>query len=354
MKTKPIVFTGGGSGGHVFPALAIIDYLADYQDRIVWFGSFKGIEREIISKRGLKYKAIPTGKFRRYFSLRNFTDIFLVFFGFLTSFFSFLFNRPALIFSKGGFVAVPVALAGALLRIPVYTHESDLNGGLATKIISYFADKIFISYEESKKYFKSQFQNKLIVSGNPIRKIFYQPRESQEQIKKRLNLEIDKPLLLILGGSLGAKEINDLIERNVDELCSLFFVVHQSGASYQPFSKEGYLCKPFFSDDYIDWLSLADVVVARAGAGTLWEISIMNKPALLIPYKQGRGDQVLNARFFDERNLAVNFSSSTEGFISIINRLKDDDLLKKNIEESFIHYYNGAEIISNTIREEIE
>ena len=152
-----IAFTGGGTGGHVFPGIAVINALENSgigKDAFVWIGSGKGIEKEIVSRFGYRYRSIPSGKWRRYFSIANFFDLFKIFAGFVKVFFLFLFHRPVLLFSKGGYVSVPPVWAAHLLRIPVLTHESDLTPGLATRLNARFSDKIFVPYDETKNALK--------------------------------------------------------------------------------------------------------------------------------------------------------------------------------------------------------
>ena len=203
-----IAFTGGGTGGHVFPGIAVINALENSgigKDAFVWIGSGKGIEKEIVSRFGYRYRSIPSGKWRRYFSIANFFDLFKIFAGFVKVFFLFLFHRPVLLFSKGGYVSVPPVWAAHLLRIPVLTHESDLTPGLATRLNARFSDKIFVPYEETKNALK-KYGAKVVVSGNPVRPEIF--RGDAAKGRKISGAPDGVPLILVSGGSQGAAVIN--------------------------------------------------------------------------------------------------------------------------------------------------
>lgn len=314
-----IAFAGGGTGGHIYPGLAIADELKTIASEknvdieLFWFGNSSGMDRNIVEKSGSvnKFIGIPSGKLRRYFSLKNFFDIFKIFAGFVASFFKLLFIRPIVLFSKGGFVSVPPCIAAKLLGIPVFTHECDFTPGLATRINSKFASKILLSYEETKKFFSAEKQNKTIVTGNPIRPVFYSAnaKAGLEFLFEGKDFDSSKPILLVLGGSLGAHQINQLIVENLDWLTSKFNVVHQCGAKdkdFVPASKKGYYPYPFIYSQMPDVIAASDIVLSRAGANSIWECSVLGKPLVLIPLcgSGTRGDQVDNAAFFEKQNAA--------------------------------------------------
>lgn len=314
-----IAFAGGGTGGHIYPGLAIADELKTIASEknvdieLFWFGNSSGMDRNIVEKSGSvnKFIGIPSGKLRRYFSLKNFFDIFKIFAGFLASFFKLLFIRPVVLFSKGGFVSVPPCIAAKLLGIPVFTHECDFTPGLATRINSKFASKILLSYEETKKFFSAEKQNKTIVTGNPIRPVFYSAnaKAGLEFLFEGKDFDSSKPILLVLGGSLGAHQINQLIVENLDWLTSKFNVVHQCGAKdkdFVPAAKKGYYPYPFIYSQMPDVIAASDIVLSRAGANSIWECSVLGKPLVLIPLcgSGTRGDQVDNAAFFEKQNAA--------------------------------------------------
>mgnify|MGYP006293825583 CR=1 FL=1 len=304
---KTIVFTGGGTGGHVFPGLAIIDQLKNHwEGNIVWIGSSGGMERQLVRDAGVRFIGIPSGKLRRYISMENIIDVARIIAGFISAFFILARIKPAAVFSKGGYVTVPVVAAAALLHLYTVTHESDLDPGLATKINSFFVNRVLVSFEQTRKHFSLRKQEKIFVTGNPIRpKIF---RANPLSAYELLGLKENLPIILFIGGSQGAIQINTLLEPIVDRLRRDCFIVHQTGNhGYHGMKKEHYITFPFIGEELFDLLSAADLVVSRAGANMLWEIGVMGKPSILIPLTGSatRGDQVKNARYFEENGAAV-------------------------------------------------
>lgn len=349
-----IAFTGGGTAGHIYPGLAVADELKNIAKEknldvsISWIGCSKGMDRKIVTnavrpdgaKSADMFYGIPSGKLRRYFSLQNFFDLFKIAGGFFASFFILLKLKPSLLFSKGGFVSVPPCIAAKILHIPVFTHECDFTPGLANRINAKSATKMLLSYEETKRFLSEQNKQKAIVTGNPVRPVFYEAsaEKGREFLKMQPTVMLSevesssirsgdlgtddsspgaasKPVLLVLGGSSGAKQINSLVAENLDFLCEHFTVVHQTGMlntdekqSEELKEKYGDSYKPF---DFIygempDVLSCADVVLSRAGANSIWECAVMFKPMVLIPLcgNGTRGDQVDNAKFFMEKGAA--------------------------------------------------
>lgn len=354
-----IYFTGGGTAGHVFPALAVCEqWLAQTQQEpkeILWIGSSKGIEKEIVNRFGLSFKSISCGKLRRYFSLQNFFDFFKVGIGFLQCFFFFLFHRPDFLFSKGGFVSVPPCLAAWLLRIPFITHESDLTPGLATKINGRFASKVLTAYETTISKLPKGVPAKAV--GNPVRKEIFEGDAAKGREKAQVPAQL--PVVLVLGGSLGAEAINLLIEKVAPLLEGKCFFVHQTGAkNYQPFFSASRITFPFFKEEFPDILASADLVVSRSGAGTLWENAAAGKPAILIPLGKGssRGDQVVNARFFESQRAAVVINQedcTPERLASQIEQLLSDKMLQQEMRKGLaqIFYKDSASLIVQEIQE---
>jgi len=300
-----IVVTGGGTGGHVYPVLAVLDELPSI--RVVWIGSGSQLERRILEGRQLRYYGIPTGKLRRYFSLQNIVDVFKIVAGFLASAAILLREKPKLVFSKGGYVSVPPVAAARLLGIPSLTHESDLRPGLATRINTRFADRVLVSFPTSDRYFDDRFRSKVIHTGNPIRKVLLSgdPQAGRALFGCPANL----PLLLVLGGSLGSASINRLVLQALDNLRMACFVVHQLGSEHfdGSMSQSNYYPAAYFYEDLPDILAAADLVLCRAGANTLWELAALGKPSVLVPLPRGssRGDQIENAGFFAETGAAA-------------------------------------------------
>jgi len=353
-----IIFTGGGTAGHIFPGLAVIEQLQKMQTdgskiEFGWIGANKANERSIVETRGVPFYHIPTGKLRRYFSLRNAIDFFKVIGGIIKSIWLLLKLKPDMIFSKGGFVAVPPCVAAKFLRIPVVIHESDFSPGLTTKITSKFAAKIFVSYRDTITMFSANLQSRCIYAGNSVREIFY--TASAEEGKRILNFKVDaenanKKILLVIGGSLGAKQINDLVQKNIVALCENFFVVHQLGAvnfsqhaeietALEQKAPKLYACYKAF--DFIGAempyiLAAADIVVSRAGANSLWEIISRNKPCVLIPLSTGssRGDQAENAAFFEKANCAAVLdgeNASAENFLKTVLEISNNETKRQEM-----------------------
>lgn len=324
---KCVVFTGGGTGGHIFPGLAVAEALSSSLEcRIVWIGSAKGVDRKIVesselylaSPSVLEFIGIPAGKLRRYFSFQNFIDVFKVAAGFIKSFFILLKLKPLFVFSKGGFVSVPPCAAAKFLKIPVITHECDFSPGLATRINSKFANHILVSYQETAELLPASLRSKVICTGNPVRLSFYSGRP--EKGRSFLNIKSDLPVLFVLGGSLGARQLNDLISDSIEYLVKHFVVVHQIGEANMdqgqkikdgllnssPEFAENYKPYPFIKKEMADVLSFSSIVVSRAGANTVWESAAAGKPMILVPLEKGssRGDQIENAEFFKKKGAA--------------------------------------------------
>lgn len=322
---KVIVFTGGGTAGHVVPGISVLRTLESrWAGSFAWIGSKKGIEKEIVTREGIPYFAIPSGKLRRYFSLLNCIDVARIGLGLVKAFLLLFALKPSAVFSKGGYVSVPVVCAARLLGIYTATHESDLDPGLATKINSRFAAVVFVSYEQTLEYFPEAIRNKVVVTGNPVR--ITMEHGDSDRAKQILGItgnfdrtsdinendigkrEDEKPVVLVLGGSLGASQINELVALSRRDLFPECFIIHQMGRkNYKPVSTAGYRTFDFIDDDLCHFFALADIVVSRAGANTLWEIGRTGKAALLIPLSgpATRGDQIRNARFFADNGAAL-------------------------------------------------
>lgn len=356
---KTIAFTGGGTGGHVYPALAVLEKFNDNEYEFFWVGSKKGIEARIIGNLGMTFYSIPSGKLRRYFSLQNIIDVFKVGFGFLSSLALFIRKRPDVLFSKGGFVTVPPVIAARLLKIPVITHESDYDPGLATKINSRFADKILVPYEDTVKNFSASLRDRVIVTGNPVRKDFFTP--DREKGLKTLGADGSKPVVLVLGGSLGAKKINDLIAESLSELVKEYYVVHQMGdKNYTPSDINNYHSVPFFHEDMAHIIAAADIVISRSGAGAVWEFVTVATPSVLIPLKSGsRGDQILNAEYFKKKGTSAVLDEDSvhkEELLSCLNDILGDSQKKEAMKNCCMVFksVNSADKISKLIEEEIK
>lgn len=358
MKSKKddvltVTFAGGGTGGHIYPGLAVADELRSLCEKngkkvkIYWIGNSKGMDKTIVEKnvdsKGQPsadiFYGIPSGKLRRYFSFQNFLDLFKIAAGLIKSFFILLKIKPDVLFSKGGFVSVPPCISAKFLKIPVYTHECDFTPGLATKLNSKSAKHILISYGETKKYLASGVQNKAIVTGNPVRPVFYHA-DSQKGLVFAGFEKKEKPVLVVVGGSLGAKQINDLIKENLEWLCERFSIIHQTGekniedAAVENVSSnvsENYKAYPFIYSEMPDVLSAADIILSRAGANSIWEAAALKKPMVLIPLcgSGTRGDQEDNASYFEKAGAAVVLSkenATSEKLKEALSKLLDDQI----------------------------
>ena len=328
-RNRTIIFTGGGTAGHVFPGLAVLEELKKtWEGEILWIGSKNGMERGIVEKAGVRYVGIPCGKFRRYFSVKNIFDLFRIAFGIVKSVKIMKKIKPAFLFSKGGFVSVPPVVAAGRSGIPVITHESDSDPGLATRINAKYADKICVSFVETLEYLKPEYKAKAVVTGNPIRKeIVYGDAEKGRAF---IGAPKKQKIIFVLGGSQGALQINRLIEQIIEELTRDYFVVHQVGkASYRESRHSFYKTIIFIGAELPDIYAAADLVVSRAGANTLAEISATEKPCVLIPLMKGagRGDQVKNARLYESRGAArvlIGEEATPENLLTVIRALFED------------------------------
>lgn len=295
-KQNPIAFTGGGSAGHVTPGLGPLRHLKAEGVPLLYFGSTLGIEREMIGQEGVPYIALPTGKLRRYFSWQNFIDPFKIALGIALAFLHMLRHRPRLLFSTGGFAGVPPIVAAWVLRIPIVIYENDRTPGLANKIAARFAGRICVANGESSLL--TTHASRTRFTGPPIRDGLFRGDRSRGLLFA--NLDGARPVLLVVGGSLGAKAINETIWATLDELTGRFDIVHICGPGQiqAKFSDHAhYRAFEFVRDEYADLLAAADFVVSRAGANALAELIALQKPHLVIPLTlaQSRGDQIENA-----------------------------------------------------------
>jgi len=307
--SQSIVFTGGGTGGHVFPGLAVLQELRkSWTGDLCWIGSSRGMERQIMADWAIPYYGIPAGKLRREFSFKNFVDVFRVIGGIVAAYSILRKLKPVALFSKGGYVSVPPVIAAKMLRIPVLTHESDADPGLATRINARFSDVIFVPYEETVGYFDAATARRVVVSGNPVRVDVFSG--SAAEGRRIAGAPAGRPILLVLGGSQGARRVNSMVSGALRELTRHYYVVHQTGPaneSSEPEEPGTYHPVPFIRGEYGHVLVAADLVVSRAGAGTLWELAVAGKPSILIPLAGSgtRGDQVRNAELFAARGAAM-------------------------------------------------
>ena len=327
-KEYRVLLVGGGSGGHITPNLAIATELKKIRPsiKIIYIGSKNKLDRELVSKIDLPFYPIFTGKLRRYFSWQNFIDPFFVLLGIFQSIFLILKFKPNIIFSKGGFVSLPVIFAGKLLGKKMILHESDSRMGLANRIASRFVETICISFPNLKKD-----SNKFVFTGNPIRKEIL--NGNIEDGYNFTGFKKDKPILLIWGGSLGAQQINDLVIENFEKLKKDFQIIHISGKG----KKTGIKDENYVDFEYINIKDLkniykiVDIVVGRAGANSLYELALIQKPNIIIPLKNA--DQVNNAKYFEESNSGI-VLRNTDDFYETINNLWKNEEKKDKMRSS--------------------
>ena len=303
---KKIVLTGGGTAGHVTPNIALLPSLREGGFEISYIGTYAGIEKTLISQQGIPYYGIASGKLRRYFDWQNFTDPFRVVHGFFQAKTLLKQIRPDVIFSKGGFVSVPVVRAAASLRIPTIIHESDMTPGLANRLAIPAADKVCCSFPETMKYLP---EGKAVLTGSPIRRELLEG--SRDSALSFLGWEEDdKPTLLVTGGSQGSAVINRALRQDLDQLLPEFRIIHLCGKGNLDDTltgKEGYIQLEYVSDELKDLYALCDLVLSRAGANSICELLALRKPNLLIPLSaaSSRGDQILNADSYKRQGYSM-------------------------------------------------
>ena len=327
--TKKIVLTGGGSAGHVTPNIALIPALKNAGFEIYYIGSYNGIEKKLIEDYNIPYFGISTGKLRRYFDPKNFSDPFRVMKGFSEATKLLKRIKPDIIFSKGGYVSVPVVRAASFLKIPYIVHESDMTPGLANKLSMAGAKKICCNFPETMRILPAE---KAVLTGTPIRDELSQG--SREAGKKLCGFEDDKPILMVIGGSLGAQSVNETVRYALPRLLPHFNVVHICGKEKMDnlkLSVPGYKQFEYVKNELKDIFAMADIVVSRAGANSICELLALKKPNILIPLstKSSRGDQMLNARSFEQ-----------QGFSMVID---NDDLDEDILVETIGDLYNNRE-----------
>ena len=301
------VFTGGGTAGHIIPGLAIIRELQTRGWRAAWIGSRRPAERTLVRAAQVPFYAIPAGKLRRYYSLRNVADVAAVLAGCLHALLLLARLRPRVLFAKGSYVSVPPVVAARLLGIPVITHESDTTPALATRINASMAHTVLVAFAATRGRLPSRLRRRVRVTGNPLRTGLEQGDAARG--RARMGVPAGVPLLFVTGGSSGARALNELVCGALPELTRHWFVVHQTGAAWRapPPAVGRYRALPFVSEGFADLLAAADVVVSRAGANTLGELAATATPAVLIPLPrtQSRGEQLANAELFAARGAAL-------------------------------------------------
>ena len=356
MRKYKIIMTGGGTAGHVTPNLALIPKLKENGFEIKYIGSIDGIEKEIITQNNIPFFGISCGKLRRYFDAKNFTDPFKIIKGIAQSIKILSKEKPDIIFSKGGFVAVPVVIAASIRKIPVVAHESDMTPGLANKLSEPFCNKLCVTFRESLSFIKG---NKGVLTGSPIREEMLHGDKING--KKMCGFTDNKEILFIMGGSLGSRLINEEVRKNINKLLREFNIIHICGngnIDKNLINKNGYKQFEYVNEELPDFMGTADYIISRAGANSIFEFLALRKPTLLIPLskKSSRGDQILNSKSFEKEGYALMLEEED---------IKGDILNKKLLElkvrkTEFINNMersqskNGVEAIINVLLDNIK
>ena len=333
--TNKIVFTGGGTAGHVTPNMALIEAFQSQNWKIDYIGSDDGVEKRMITAINIPYHAVRCGKLRRYFSWKNFYDPINMIIGILQATWLLWRLKPNIVFSKGGFVAFPVVVGAWLNRIPVIAHESDMSPGLANRLSFPFVDKICLNFEEAKGHFKDQ--KKIAVTGTPIRQALFKGDKASGLILCGFSNE--KPCLLIIGGSQGATSINNTIRQALPILTQKYQVIHLCGKGNIDLSlvgQLGYMQFEYANEELPDLFAASSIIISRAGANSLCEILALEKPHLLIPLsrKASRGDQIQNARYFERQGISQVVEEDVltpETLLSNLDKIAErhDEIVKK-------------------------
>lgn len=326
---KRIVLTGGGTAGHVTPNMALVPKLIDEGYDISYIGSYNGMEKKLIEDIGIPYYGISSGKLRRYFDIKNFSDPFRVIKGYFEAAKLLSKLRPDVVFSKGGFVTVPVVLAAKRKKIPVIIHESDMTPGLANKLSIPSASKVCCNFPETVKLLP---EGKAVLTGSPIREELFQGKK--EKGLRLCGFSNEKPVLLIIGGSLGSVAINRAVRDNLNTLLEKYQIIHLCGRGnldQNLTETKGYKQFEYVKKELKHYFACADLVISRAGANAICELLSLRKPNILIPLglEASRGDQILNAESFEK-----------QGYSYV---LQEKDVTSQTLSEAVNTVYNNRE-----------
>ncbi|MGL6028227.1 MAG: undecaprenyldiphospho-muramoylpentapeptide beta-N-acetylglucosaminyltransferase [Legionella sp.] len=350
-----IVFTGGGTAGHVTPNLALINEFKALGWNVAYVGSANGIEQTIIEPFKIPFYAISSGKLRRYLSIKNLLDPFKILLGIMQSFWLLHKLKPDVVFSKGGFVAFPVVVGAWLNRVPVVAHESDMTPGLANKLCFPFVNKICLTFAAGARHFKNQ--KKIAVTGTPIREELLAGNKAKGLALCRFNN--DKPCILIIGGSLGAGSINQTVRAALNQLTCHFQVIHICGKNKLDNTLNevaGYAQFEYVNAELADLFAISSLVISRAGANSLYEILALAKPHILIPLSAAvsRGDQIQNARYFQQLGISVVINDQELNEQSLLAALDEVMANKQEIDNKIkgLNITSATSQIVNIIKEQ--
>ncbi|MCD8795980.1 undecaprenyldiphospho-muramoylpentapeptide beta-N-acetylglucosaminyltransferase [Mammaliicoccus sciuri] len=354
---KKIAFTGGGTIGHVAVNLALIPEAQKRDIETIYIGSKNGIEKEMItdSAKDTKYIPISSGKLRRYLSFENLKDVFKVLKGILDARKVLKKEKPDLVFSKGGFVSVPVIIAAKSLKIPSIVHESDVTPGLANKISMKFANKMYTTFEETLKYVPKEKSDYI---GAIIREDLRDG--SKEEGYQLTGFNDQLPVLLVMGGSLGSKALNKAIRDNLDYLTKKYQIIHLTGKGHVDHSikNDNYVQYEFVSNELMHFYAITDTVISRAGANAIYEFATLKLPMLLIPLglDQSRGDQIDNAKIFEKNGYAKVLQEKDVDQANLINQLDKLENEREDIIDKMSHFKESytKETLFNKIESDIK
>lgn len=366
-----IVLTGGGTGGHLFPLIAVAQKIREKRPGVefVFMGPAGKMEKNIIGKTGVRMKKILSGKRRRYFSPLNFLDFFKVPVGIIQSLWHLLVLMPDAVFSKGGYASFPVVMAAWVYHIPIFIHESDANPGEANSVLGKFARRVAVSYPEAEKYFPS---DQVVLTGNPLLDDITQG--DAQKIRTAFNLHESKKVIFVVGGSQGARAINNKILNILPELLRKYEVIHQTGENnfeevrhkagelgVKP-GHEGYFPMPFYGEEFElkDILAATDLVISRAGGNTLTEIAACKKPAIIIPLSTAANDhQRMNAYAIARHGGCVVLEENNLGehlLLKKIEEVMENEEIRNELSSSIGKFYHpdAAEKIAEGVLGMIE
>ena len=350
-----IAFTGGGTVGHVSVNLSLIPTALEKGHQVFYIGSKNGIEREMIESQisNIKYYPISSGKLRRYLSFENAKDVFKVLKGILDARRVLKKEKPDLLFSKGGFVSVPVVIAARSLNIPTIIHESDLTPGLANKISLKFSKKIYTTFEDTLKYLP---KDKADFVGATIREDLKEG--NQQKGYEITGFDSDKKVLLVMGGSLGSKKLNDIIRENLEALLHDYQIIHLTGHGLvdESYKQKGYIQYEFVKEELTHLLSITDTVVSRAGSNAIYEFLTLRIPMLLITLglDQSRGDQIDNAKYFESKGYGKMIPEDQLTQFKLLEQLKQIESHRNDIihqMESYKESYTKEDLFNKILND---
>ena len=349
-----IVLTGGGTGGHLYPLVTVAKKIKEKREGVefLYLGLKKELEKKIMNENSIEMKYVMSGKFRRYASLMNFIDIFKIPIGIIQALWHLLWYMPDAIFSKGGYASIPVVFAGWLYRIPILTHESDSIPGVANRIIGKFSNRIAISYPRAERYF---LKTKVYLTGNPVREQIL--NGDRDACYHKFSLTESRPVILVLGGSQGARAINESIVNALNDIVKVAQVIHQTGENnYKEVIhkirsvgikefRDNYYPVPFLEvDDLSNAFATANIVISRAGANSIAEIAANKKPAILIPLSTSANNhQKMNAYSLAEEGGAIVLEESNLGKHILLQKIKkiiENEDFRKKLSENIAKFYH--------------